>query len=140
MTKEAPIPSYVNFATAGMGGLIGWAVIHPFNTIGIRMNLASATGGQKLAFVPYFVSTVKSQGVASLYNGLSAGLLRQLFYSTARFGFFEVFRDKLAEYRPTDFLSRLVAGVSSGGSLFIDLFDGDVLSIRFLYYSFGRHY
>lgn len=51
----------------------------------------------------------------SLYNGLSAGLLKQLFYATSRFGLFEVFRDELAKHRPTDMLSRFIAGVSSGG-------------------------
>lgn len=95
---------------------MGWVVVHPFNTCSVRMNLASAAGGgaTKLSFLPYFVTTVKNQGVSSLYAGLGAGLLRQIFYSTSRFGFFEVFRDKLAEYRPTDLLSRLIAGVTSG--------------------------
>ena len=55
----------------------------------------------------------------ALYSGLGAGLLRQFFYATSRFGFFEVFRDELAKYRETDFLSRLVAGVTSGGLYFI---------------------
>lgn len=36
------------------------------------------------------VSTlIKNEGVASLYNGLSASVLRQLLYSTARFGIYE---------------------------------------------------
>jgi len=117
--KEVPLSNTVNFTTAGLGGLMGWVVVHPFNTCSVRMNLASAAGGSasKLSFLPYFVSTVKNQGVSSLYAGLGAGLLRQVFYSTSRFGFFEVFRDKLAEYRPTDLLSRLIAGVTSGGLL-----------------------
>lgn len=113
--KPAPTPSWVNFTTAGIGGLFGWAVIHPFNTLGIRMNLATASGNAKVSFLPYMVSTVKNQGIMTLYNGLGAGLLRQVFYSTSRYGFFEVFRDELAKHRPTDFLSRLAAGVTSGG-------------------------
>lgn len=118
--KPAPIPSSVNFLTAGMGGLFGWAVVHPFNTLGIRMNLATASGNSSVSFFPYLVSTIKNQGVGTLYNGLGAGLLRQVFYSTSRFGFFEVFRDELAKHRPTDFLSRLTAGVASGGTVELD--------------------
>ncbi len=115
-TKEKPLSSTVNFATAGMGGLFGWFMIHPFNTMGIRMNLATSTPGAKsLSFTTYLVSTIKNEGVKSLYSGLSAGLLRQLFYATSRFGLFEVFRDELAKYRETDFASRLVAGVTAGG-------------------------
>jgi solute carrier family 25 oxoglutarate transporter 11 len=113
--KQVPVPASVNFATAGMGGLFGWAVVHPFNTLGIRMNLATASGNAKVSFLPYLASTVKTQGFMSLYSGLGAGMLRQVFYSTSRYGFFEVFRDELAKHRPTDFLSRLLAGVTSGG-------------------------
>jgi len=51
----------------------------------------------------------------TLYSGLSAGLLRQIFYATSRFGLFEVFRDEMAKYRPTDFYSRLITGCASGG-------------------------
>lgn len=114
--KEVPTPAWVNFTTAGMGGLFGWAIVHPFNTVGIRMNLATASGNSKpLSFLPYLAATVKKEGFMTLYTGIGAGMLRQVFYSTSRFGFFEVFRDELAKHRPTDFLSRLVAGVASGG-------------------------
>lgn len=50
----------------------------------------------------------------SLYNGLSAGILRQIFYATSRFGLFEVFRDEMAKYRETDIWSRLISGCASG--------------------------
>ena len=45
----------------------------------------------------------------SLYDGLAAGIWRQVFYASSRFGLFETFRDKLHEIRgKTDFASRLV--------------------------------
>lgn len=122
--KEQPLPQWANFTTAGMGGLIGWAVVHPFNTVGVRMNLATASGNSKpLSFLPYLATTVKKEGFMTLYSGIGAGMLRQVFYSTSRFGFFEVFRDELAKHRPTDFLSRLVAGVTSGGILYVCIND-----------------
>lgn len=43
------------------------------------------------------VSTVKSNGVLSLYNGISAALLRQGTYSTARFAFYEFAKETLIE-------------------------------------------
>lgn len=95
---------------------MGWAVIHPFNTLGIRMNLASSSGvATQTSFLKFSVDVVKKEGVLTLYNGMSAGLLRQLFYATSRFGLYEVFRDTMAKYRETDFLSRMVCGVVSGG-------------------------
>lgn len=116
-TAKKQITPAVSFATAGLGGLIGWMGVHPFNTLSIRMNLVGASGGTGPAksFLTFATDVVKKEGVIGLYSGLSAGLLRQLFYATSRFGFFEVFRDELAKYRETDFLSRLIAGSTSGG-------------------------
>lgn len=143
-------PIAVNFATAGMGGMMGkssvpvrywrtqsvrqnlhrnlyhqnhagWCVVHPFNTVCVRMNLASAvaasSGGTKakMSFPSYLSMTIREQGAMSLYSGLSAGLLRQIFYTTSRLGLFEVFRDEMAKYRPTDVWSRLSTGMVAGG-------------------------
>lgn len=110
-------PSVVtNFATAGLGGMIGWCFIHPLNTIAIRLNLASSSAGAKNpSFVTFVQTIVREQGILSLFAGLEAGLLRQVFYATSRLGLFEVFRDEMAKRRPTDMISRLIAGVCSGG-------------------------
>ncbi len=89
--------------------------MHPFNTVGVRMNLATSSGGSSVSFFPYFLETVKTKGFMSLYSGLSAGLTRQLFYATSRLGIFEVMRDEMAKVRPTDLVSRLVTGMASGG-------------------------
>lgn len=86
---------------------MGWCVIHPANTVAVRMNLA-AMRGAKFSFK----QMVKENGIMSVYDGLSAGILRQVFYATARFGLFETFRDMLHEYRgKTDFASRYVCSV-----------------------------
>lgn len=113
-SKPLVSPTVVNFSTAGLGGIMGWCVVHPFNTVCVRMNLATASGSPKgnLSFVKYLSSTVKEAGFMSLYAGLSAGLLRQTCYATSRFGLFEVFRDEMAKYRPTDIWSRLSTGTS----------------------------
>ena len=81
------------------------------------MNLATLSNpGVKMSFFPFLAKMTKEQGLASLYDGLGAGILRQVVYATARVGLFEVFRDEIAKYRPVDFLSRLVAGCASGGA------------------------
>jgi len=52
----------------------------------------------------------------SVYDGLGAGVLRQVFYATSRFGLFEEFRDRLHEIRgKTDFASRVGVGAVTGG-------------------------
>lgn len=115
--KPAPLPASINFATAGLGGLIGWIGIHPFNTLGIRMNLSIVSGNAspKLSFIKFSTGIIQKEGFLSLYSGLSAGLTRQLFYATSRFGFFEVFRDELSKYWGTNFATRAIAGITAGG-------------------------
>ena len=33
----------ITFATAGLGGILGWLVVHPANTCAVRMNLLAGT-------------------------------------------------------------------------------------------------
>eukprot|EP00906_Rhabdomonas_costata_P029433 RCo041536 len=111
--------TFVQFSTAGMGGIIAWIIIHPANTVAVRMNLVNMSPDSPLkgiSFGKFTKSVVQKEGVLALYNGLSAGITRQIFYATSRFGLFEVFRDIMAKYRPTDLLSRLVVGLASGAA------------------------
>jgi len=101
----------VIFATAGLGGMLGWAIVHPANTLAVRMNLTPR--GQTFNLQQMLKDT---GGIRGLYNGLSAGIMRQVFYASSRFGLFETFRDMLHEYRgKTDFASRVGVGAVTGG-------------------------
>ena len=108
---NAALPKSVIFATSGLGGMLGWAIIHPANTIAVRWNLASMQGKTF-----NFGDMIKQSGWKGLYDGLTAGVLRQVFYATSRFGLFETFRDKLHLIRgKTDFASRVGIGAITGG-------------------------
>jgi len=61
------------------------------------------------------MDTVKKSGFASLYNGLGAGIWRQVFYASSRYGLFQVFRDTLTQYREMDFAARLSCATAAGG-------------------------
>lgn len=109
--KPTELSKTVIFATSGLGGMLGWAIVHPANTLAVRMNLAAAAGR---AFS--FSGMIAESGWMGLYDGLSAGVMRQVFYASSRFGLFETFRDKLHEIRgKTDFASRVVVGALTGG-------------------------
>lgn len=109
--SASALPKSVVFATSGLGGCIGWAIIHPANTVAVRWNLSSMQN-KKFSFK----GMIAESGWLGLYDGLAAGVLRQVFYATSRFGLFEVFRDKLHAYRgKTDFASRVGVGAISGG-------------------------
>lgn len=110
-TNPAPLPKSVIFASSGLGGVMGWTIVHPANTLAVRWNLASMQGKQF-----NFKVMIKESGWLGLYDGIGAGLTRQIFYASARFGLFETFRDKLHEYRgKTDFAGRVIVGAASGG-------------------------
>ncbi len=82
------------------------------------MNLSSMTlpaGAPKPALASFVRTIVAKEGALTLYQGLSAGITRQVFYATSRFGLFEVLRDGIAQHRKTDIWSRLAAGCISGG-------------------------
>jgi len=109
--SSSDLPKPVVFASSGLGGMLGWTIIHPANTVAVRWNLASMQGKT------FSLSgMIKENGIMSVYDGLSAGVTRQIFYATARFGLFETFRDMLHEYRgKTDFASRVGVGAITGG-------------------------
>ncbi|KAH8045138.1 thiosulfate transmembrane transporter [Aureococcus anophagefferens] len=114
-TSTDDVPLNVKFATAGLGGIMGWMCVHPFNTAAVRMNLASTQPNyQPTGFVAFFLKTGKERGYASFYDGIGAGVIRQIFYATSRFGLFETFRDAIAARREIGVAERLAAGLASG--------------------------
>jgi solute carrier family 25 (mitochondrial oxoglutarate transporter), member 11 len=101
------------FITSGLGGCAGWIIVHPANTLAVRMSLA-AMNNKKFNFQTMIR---ESGGYLGLYAGLSAGVLRQVFYATSRFGLFETIRDMVHEYRGgyTDAPARVAIGAVTGG-------------------------
>lgn len=82
----------------------------------VRIQLLGAGGNAN----PLSIATqiIAKDGFFSLYKGLSAGLLRQATYTTARMGLFNTFIEQLKVYqkdKPVTFLQRAVAGLAAGG-------------------------
>ncbi|KAL9181613.1 hypothetical protein ACHAXT_010418 [Thalassiosira profunda] len=121
-----PLPKPVVFATSGLGGMMGWAIVHPANTAAVRMSLASMQG-QQLSLL----DVAKRDGFKSLYDGLAAGVGRQIFYASSRFGLFETGRDKLHEIRgKTDFAGRVAVGAVTGAMAAIISCPMEVATVR----------
>jgi solute carrier family 25 (mitochondrial oxoglutarate transporter), member 11 len=107
-TKE--MTKGVIFVSSGIGGTLGWALIHPINTIAVQTNLTPKGEVFSLSKI------IKERGFMSLYAGIEAGMLREIVYATSRFGLFETFRDALHEYRGhTDLAARVGVGAITGG-------------------------
>ncbi|KAK0410612.1 hypothetical protein QR680_005234 [Steinernema hermaphroditum] len=73
---------------------------------------------------------MKNDGIRGFYNGLSASLLRQLTYSTTRFGMYETLKKQFPSDQPLPFYQKaLLAGVSGACGGFVGT-PGDLVNVR----------
>jgi len=110
------------FVNGGISGMVATSVIQPVDMIKVRIQLAGegTSGGPKPTPIAVARQIVASGKVLDLYTGLSAGLLRQAVYTTARLGFFDTFMGSLAtraksQGRDIGFADRATAGLTAGG-------------------------
>uniref|UniRef100_A0A8H7TSG3 Mitochondrial 2-oxoglutarate/malate carrier protein n=1 Tax=Bionectria ochroleuca TaxID=29856 RepID=A0A8H7TSG3_BIOOC len=110
------------FINGGISGMVATTVIQPVDMVKVRIQLAGegVSGGPKPTALSVTRQIVGSGKVLDLYTGLSAGLLRQAVYTTARLGFFDTFMAKLTarakeQGRQIGFSDRATAGLSAGG-------------------------
>ena len=134
LSEVQPLSLGVKFGTAGMGGVFGWWVVHPFNTAAVRMNLAHMSGAKNMPKGTFgFISQlVKNEGVGTLYKGFWAATLRQVCYATSRLGLFEVFRDLISSQNggKVDFSTRIAAGSISGAAAAYISCPAEVTTVR----------
>lgn len=110
------------FVNGGLAGMTATIVIQPVDMVKVRLQLAGegARTGPKPSALGITKEIIASGKVLDLYTGLSAGLLRQAVYTTARLGFFDTFIKKLntraeEQKRKVTFAERAAAGLSAGG-------------------------
>lgn len=86
---EMSAEKHARWYFGGLASVAAACVTHPLDLLKVALQ----TQQEKLP-VPYIVSRiVKEHGVLGLYRGLSASILRQITYSTTRFGVYEVGKD-----------------------------------------------
>lgn len=110
------------FVNGGLAGMVATTVIQPIDMIKVRLQLAGegVKTGPKPTPLSVTREIIAAGKVLDLYTGLSAGLLRQAVYTTARIGFFDTFMKQLntrAKENGTTlgFKERAAAGLSAGG-------------------------
>lgn len=98
---------------------------HPLDLL--KVTLQTQQEG-KLSVLQLTGKVIKQQGVLALYNGLSASLLRQLTYSTTRFGIYEVAKQNIGS--DAGFLAKiLLAGGAGAAGGFIGT-PADMVNVR----------
>ncbi|KFX94207.1 hypothetical protein O988_06420 [Pseudogymnoascus sp. VKM F-3808] len=110
------------FINGGIAGMVATTVIQPVDMIKVRLQLAGqgAREGPKPTPISIIREILASGKVLGLYTGLSAGLLRQAVYTTARLGFFDTSMKALTMHAKDrgdkiGFAERAGAGLSAGG-------------------------
>lgn len=110
------------FLNGGIAGMVATCVIQPVDMIKVRLQLAGEgiKTGPKPTPISVTRDVIASGKVMDLYTGLSAGLLRQAVYTTARLGLFDTFMKSLQVRSDTagtkiGFKERAAAGLSAGG-------------------------
>ncbi|XP_063240890.1 uncharacterized protein LOC134541398 [Bacillus rossius redtenbacheri] len=101
---------------------------HPLDLI--KVHLQTQQEG-KLSAARLALGIARRQGLLALYNGLSASLLRQLTYSTTRFGIYEVVKQAVSP-TGTDipFVARVgIASVAGAAGGFVGT-PGDMINVR----------
>ncbi|OJJ45470.1 hypothetical protein ASPZODRAFT_17686 [Penicilliopsis zonata CBS 506.65] len=110
------------FVNGGLAGMTATVVIQPIDMIKVRLQLAGegVRTGPRPTPLGVARDIIASGKVLDLYTGLSAGLLRQAVYTTARLGFFDTFMGALHKRaaeanRNITFAERGAAGLAAGG-------------------------
>jgi len=116
MGEPGVIPKYARFIMGGSAGMMATSIVQPLDLVKTRMQLAGIGGQVQNSTLRTLIGVIRNEGVFALYNGLSAGLLRQATYTTTRLG---IFTSLVDTYKGSDgnitFLQKVAFGMSAGG-------------------------
>merc|ERR1719163_1423941 len=105
------------FVTGSMSGMFATCCIQPMDMIKVRIQLGAAEGG---ATSPFAIAStmIKEEGFLAMYAGLGAGLTRQIVYTGARLGLFDIFTEKSKDPAYKDvpgFVKKSACALGAGG-------------------------
>ncbi|KAJ5825435.1 mitochondrial 2-oxoglutarate/malate carrier protein [Penicillium riverlandense] len=114
--KTTLVKAALPFLTGCASAMVGTFCVQPIDMIKVRLQLLET----KMGPISVARDIIKKGSVLDLYQGISAGLLRQVVYGTTRLGLFFNFERLLhqrAQQNGTtlSFGERAVAGLSAGG-------------------------
>ncbi|KAK7921170.1 hypothetical protein PG985_009192 [Apiospora marii] len=95
--KPLPPPVYYPFWFGGSASAMAACVTHPLDLVKVRLQLRSGDAPKNMTGTIGYI--IRNERIIGLYSGLSASLLRQITYSTVRFGIYEELKQR---YAPKD--------------------------------------
>ncbi|MCJ1309044.1 Mitochondrial dicarboxylate transporter [Agyrium rufum] len=103
------------FWFGGSASCFAATVTHPLDLVKVRLQTRAPDGPKGM--LGTFTHILRSDGILGLYKGLSASLLRQLTYSTTRFGAYEELKQATTNKTTPPSLPHLIAISSASGFL-----------------------
>ncbi|XP_074320752.1 mitochondrial dicarboxylate/tricarboxylate transporter DTC-like [Silene latifolia] len=104
-------PTVKPFVNGGTSGMLATCVIQPIDMIKVRIQLGQGSATQVTK------NMLAAEGVGAFYKGLSAGLLRQATYTTARLGSFKILTAKAIaanDGKPLPLYQKALCGLTAG--------------------------
>ncbi|RVE65067.1 hypothetical protein OJAV_G00131760 [Oryzias javanicus] len=138
MTDPNP-PAAVRVLAAGSAGCVADLVTFPLDTAKVRLQIQgegrTSVQGQMVKYRGVFgtiVTIVRTEGPRSLYNGLVAGLQRQMTFASVRIGLYDSMKQLYAGGSDNAGLgTRLLAGCTTGAMAVAFAQPTDVVKVRF---------
>lgn len=115
---QQPIPKPVKFLFGGTSGMAATFFVQPLDLVKNRMQMSGEGGAARAhkSSIHAIKNIVSNEGFLALYNGLSAGLLRQATYTTTRLGIYTTLFDMVSgpEGQPPSFILKATIGMTAG--------------------------
>ncbi|XP_015238558.1 PREDICTED: mitochondrial uncoupling protein 2-like [Cyprinodon variegatus] len=137
--KSDSAPTAVKIFSAGSAGCMADLVTFPLDTAKVRLQVQgeskALTKGEKPKYRGVFgtiIPIVRNEGPKNLYNGLLAGLHRQMCFSSIRIGLYDTMKQLYANGSENPGLgTRLLAGSTTGAMAVAFAQPTDVVKVRF---------
>lgn len=132
----------IKLLSAGTGACIADILTFPLDTVKVRLQIQGeglkVAKEHQLSLIGMTKHIVKKEGALNLYNGLTAGLQRQMCFASIRIGFYEPVKNfylNLMDQKEsaTNFAigTRILAGATTGTICVVFAQPTDVVKIRF---------
>ncbi|XP_051980746.1 mitochondrial uncoupling protein 3 [Xyrauchen texanus] len=137
--SDLPPTTMVKFFGAGTAGCFADLVTFPLDTAKVRLQIqGESKATSELAAVKYrgvfgtITTMVRTEGARSLYNGLVAGLQRQMSFASVRIGLYDSMKQFYTRgSENAGIVTRLLAGSTTGAMAVALAQPTDVVKVRF---------
>uniref|UniRef100_A0A915PUZ4 Mitochondrial 2-oxoglutarate/malate carrier protein n=1 Tax=Setaria digitata TaxID=48799 RepID=A0A915PUZ4_9BILA len=113
--NSVTLPHTVKFAFGGAAGMGATLLVQPLDLLKNRMQLSGLAGRKEYGSSLHVLKNIiTNEGFFAIYNGLSAGLLRQASYTTTRLGVYTWLLEHFTKDGTTSFVTKIAIGLTAG--------------------------